>query len=357
MTGLRVGAVVRDRDVDVEFSVDEGTVTAILGPNGAGKSTILSVIAGLHRPDAGRVELNGRVLTDVESGVAVAPHKRGVALLAQQALLFPHMTAAANVAFAPRSSGASRRVASAAADRWLAAVDASALANRKPAQLSGGQAQRVAVARALAAEPALLLLDEPMAALDVSAAPALRTLLRRVLRTESRTAVLVTHDALDALALADRAVVLDGGRVVEQGEVRQLLARPRSAFAARIAGINLLSGTVVDGGVLTGGGVAVAGTVSEALTAGSRAVAIFGPGAVSVYAELPHGSPRNHFRVTIAEIENRGDLVRLRGEDEAGDPGLMADVTPAAAADLDLVPGSRVFFVVKARETALYPAE
>lgn len=342
-------AVVRERDVHVEFAVESGSVTAILGPNGAGKSTVLSVIAGLHRPNDGHVELDGRVLTDVESGVAIPPHERGVALLAQQALLFPHLTAAANVAFAPRSAGVGRRAAHAAAERWLAAVDASELADRRPAELSGGQAQRVAVARALAAEPALLLLDEPMAALDVSAAPALRTLLRRVLRTESRTAVLVTHDPLDALALADRVVVLDGGRVVEEGPVRRVLARPRSAFAARIAGINLVSGVVnADGTVQFAGGV-VHGAASEPLAPHSAAVATFSPAAVSVYADLPHGSPRNHIHVTITEIENRGDVIRLR----SAEPELMADITPAAAADLDLVPGSRVHFVVKATETAL----
>ncbi len=356
MTGLRAHAAVAGRGVDIEIDAAPGTVTAILGPNGAGKSTLLSVIAGLQRPDRGRVELDGRLLTDTERGLAVAPHKRGMALLAQEALLFPHMSAAANVAFAPRSTGRSRREAKDIAAHWLDAVDATALADRKPGELSGGQAQRVAVARALAAEPQLLLLDEPMASLDVSTAPALRSLLRRVLRTGQQTALLVTHDALDALALADRVVVVEGGRVVEEGEVRQVLSRPRSAFAARVAGINLCSGEIdADANLVTESGDVVYGASDEVLAPGVRAVAVFRPTAVAVYSELPHGSPRNHFPITVAEIENRGDLVRLRGEEDGHHAALMADVTPAAAADLDLTVGASVHFVVKATETSIYP--
>lgn len=356
MTGLRVHAVVADRGVDVEIDTASGTVTAILGPNGAGKSTLLSVVAGLQRPDRGRVELDGRLLTDTERGVAVAPHKRGMALLAQEALLFPHLSVAANVAFAPRSTGKSRRESKDIAAHWLEAVAATALADRKPGQLSGGQSQRVAVARALAAQPQLLLLDEPMAALDVATAPALRSLLRRVLRTGHRTGLLVTHDALDALALADRVIVVDGGRVVEEGEVRQVLSRPRSSFAARIAGINLCSGQIdAQTNLAMASGEIVYGTTEEALSPGARAVAVFSPAAVAVYTELPHGSPRNHFAVKVSEIENRGDLIRLRGEEDAHHAALMADVTPAAAADLDLTVGAMVHFVVKATETTIYP--
>ena len=136
------------------------------------------------------------------------------------------------------------------AQRWLQAVDAQDLADRRPAQLSGGQAQRVAVARALAAEPQVLLLDEPMSALDVTAAPALRRLLRHILRDDGRTALMVTHDLLDALAVADRVIIVEGGRIVESGPVRTVLTSPRSAFAARIAGVNLIAGVVTGPGTL-----------------------------------------------------------------------------------------------------------
>ena len=197
---------VAERDVDVAFDVAAGETLAVLGPNGSGKSTALDVTAGLVAPDSGRVELDGRVLTDVSAGVRVPPHARRTALLGQEPLLFPHLDALENVAFGPRSAGTPRAAARTSAQRWLDEVGVGDLAGRRPSQLSGGQAQRVAVARALAAEPSLLLLDEPLAALDVAVLPALRQTLRRVL--SDRTVVVVTHDPLDALLLADRVVVL-----------------------------------------------------------------------------------------------------------------------------------------------------
>jgi molybdate transport system ATP-binding protein len=205
----------------------------------------------------------------------------------------------------------------------------------------------VAVARALATEPRLLLLDEPMAALDVSVRPELRQTLRRVLA--DRTTVLVTHDVLDALLLADRVVVLDQGHVVEDGPAGDVLARPRSAFAARLAGLNLLTGVWRDGHVRTGDGLEVQGLVSgPAPTVGERVVAAFRPHAVAIYHRAPEGSPRNAFAVRVESLEPLGDLVRVR----AGE--LSADVTAAAVADLDLVPGVRVTFTVKATEVDVY---
>lgn len=358
MSGLELRARVAARGLDVELSVAPGEVVAILGPNGAGKSTLLAVAAGLLRPDGGRVVLDDRVLTDTAEDVAVPSHQRSVALLAQEALLFPHLTVRENVAFAPRSAGAGRREAYGVADRWLGEVDAADLAGRRPRQLSGGQAQRVAIARALAAGPRLLLLDEPMAALDVGVAPAVRALLRRVLRTGDRTAIIVTHDVLDAISLADRVVVLDAGRVVEEGTVERVLARPRSAFAARIAGINLVAGKVRSGVLDTVAG-AVHGMVEDGCDDGEAAVAVFGPTAVAVHRVQPEGSPRNVFRVRIAGIEGlgrHGHAIRVRAADHPdGSAGLVADVTAAAVAQLDLAPGDDVWFAVKATEVAVYP--
>lgn len=354
---LRVRATVDVRGFDLELEVDAGSVVAVLGPNGAGKSTLLGIVAGLIRPDTGRVELGGRVLTDIAERTAESrtaesrttpPHRRSVSLLAQQALLFPHMSVLDNVAFAPRSAGMGRRASRDRATTWLEAVDAVALADRRPHQLSGGQAQRVAIARALAADPELLLLDEPMAALDVSTAPALRSLLRTVLRESGRTALMVTHDPLDVLALADRAVVIDGGRIVEDGSVRDVLTRPRSAFAARIAGTNLVHGTLTDTGVDTEIGV-VHGVCDDDCEPGAEGAAVFPPSAVAVYTDVPHGSPRNVLRVTVAELEARGATVRVRSAS-----GLAAEITTAAAADLRLEPGATVWFVVKATEVLVH---
>ena len=354
--GLAATAVVRRPGftLDVALTVAPGDVLAVLGPNGAGKSTLLDVLAGLLRPDAGGVRLGDRTLTG--PGVHVPPHRRGVGLLAQQPLLFPHLSVLANVAFGPRAQGTSRRAAVSRARELLAAVDASPLADRRPGQLSGGQQQRVALARALAAGPDLLLLDEPLAALDVDTMPAMRALLRRTIRDSGRTAVLVTHAALDALVLADRVVVLVAGRVVEEGATREVLARPRSPFAARIAGLDLVPGVACPDGLKTGDGFVITGH-AEGTATGEPAVAVFPPAAVAVFADRPHGSPRNVVPVRLAAVEPHGDLVRLRA---AGGPdwaeGLAADVTPAALVDLPAEPGAELWFAVKATEVAIHPA-
>ncbi len=348
---FELSCLVSARDVDLALDVAAGETLAVLGPNGSGKSTALAVVAGLVTPDAGRVVLEGRVLTDVgpgRPGVRVAPHARRTALLGQEPLLFPHLDALENVAFGPRSTGTPRAAARRGAQRWLDEVGVGELAGRRPAQLSGGQAQRVAVARALAAEPALLLLDEPLAALDVAVLPALRQTLRRVLA--DRTAIVVTHDPLDALLLADRVVVLSDGRVVERGTSAEVLSRPRSPFAARLAGLNLVAGTWRDGCVETADGLRVHGLVEgDPPAAGEGAIATFRPAAVAVYRDAVAGSPRNAFDVTITEIEPLADLIRVH----AGP--LHADVTVQAAAELDLEAGVVVTFSVKATEVAVYP--
>ena len=273
------------------------------------------MVAGLVRPDRGRVVLDGRELTVAgrRDPVQVPPHARRTALLGQEPLLFPHLTRLDNVAFGARNRGVSRRDSRdrrpAVARRGRRGRAGRAVG---PAQLSGGQAQRVAVARALAAEPQLLLLDEPMAALDVDVAPAMRQTLRRVLA--DRTVMLVTHDALDALLLADRVVVLEAGRVVEEGPTSEVLSRPRSPFAARLAGLNLVAGTWSGSEVRSAGGDAVHGLTADPVpAAGDRVVATFRPHAVAVYREPVEGSPRNSFAVTVTGLEPLGDLVRVRG--------------------------------------------
>jgi len=345
--------------LNVELAVDPGEVLAILGPNGAGKSTLLGVLAGLLRPERGRVQLGGRLLTDTATGVQVPTYQRRVGLLAQQALLFPHLSAAANVAFGPRCAGVDRREADRTARRWLSEVDVAELADRKPSQLSGGQAQRVALARALAGEPDLLLLDEPLSALDVNSGPAMRALLRRVVRDAGRTTILITHHVLDALVLADRVLVMTDGLVVEQGPTRDVLARPRSAFAARVAGLNLISGTACAGGLRTPDGTLVSGQQSEQPAADVPAVAVFSPSAVAVFINRPGGSPRNAVEVVLAALEPRGDVVRLRAVASPGRPewidGLAADVTPAAMVDLAVEPGASLWFAVKATEVMIHP--
>ena len=369
MSELQLRAVVAERDLNVEFSVSAGEVLAVLGPNGAGKSTALHVIAGLVRPDAGVVRLGDRVLTDTTAGVNVATHDRRVGLLLQDPLLFPHMSVAANVAFGPHSRQKGSRVfrspranKKATALHWLREVDAERFADRKPRQLSGGQAQRVAIARALAAEPDVLLLDEPLTGLDVAAAAGIRAVLRNVVTRTGCAVILITHDLLDVFTLADRVLVLESGRISEIGPVAHVLTAPRSHFGARIAGINLVNGTIGPDGTLDARSsvhwhATPAREPGDRPAPGHNAVAVFPPTAVAVYRDRPHGSPRNTVEVTVAELDIRGSAVLVRGHEQPdGAPGLAAEITVDAATELRLAPGERVWFSVKAHEVALFPA-
>lgn len=340
-------------ELSASFEVPRGSVLAVLGPNGSGKSTLLGCLAGLVAPERATVTLGDRVLDG--RGRAVPPHRRGVGLLAQEALLFPHLSVTENVAFAPRCLGISRTQARATALDWLREVDAVELARRKPHQLSGGQAQRVAIARALAGRPRLLLLDEPLAALDVDAAPAIRALLRRVLRDRAHdmATVLVTHDPLDALTLSDHVLVLSAGRIVERGPTREVLAAPRTAFTARIAGLNLVAGTATDDGVRTPAGRLLTGVPAAEVVAGEPAVAVFTPGSVAVHpsGSAVSGSPRNVMDAVVSALEPHGPVVRVRTEE-----GVSADLTPSSVAELGLEPGLPVRLVVKAAAVTIHPA-
>jgi molybdate transport system ATP-binding protein len=342
-------------ELSVEFHVPAGSVLAILGPNGSGKSSILGSLSGLLSPRRARIRLADRVLHD--DSVDLPAHDRAIGLLSQDPLLFPHLSALDNVGFAPRSRGATRQRSREIARKWLTEVDALELADRKPSQLSGGQAQRVAVARALAGEPDLLLLDEPFAALDVDSAPAIRGLLRRVLRAQSeRSTVLVTHDPLDALALADHVLVLANGQVVEYGPTREVLSAPRTAFTARIAGLNLITGVAAEAGLRTPDGLLIAGIPADDVVLDEAAVAVFAPSAVAVYTEGHPGSPRNTADAVVSSLEPHGPVIRLRASGEGWANGLTADLTPGAVAELGLEPGTPITLSIKATSVAVHPA-
>jgi len=340
---FQVEARVAERGFDVSLDVAEGETLAVLGPNGAGKSTLLSILAGLLRPDSGRAGLAGETLFDLSRRHWLPPHQRGISLLAQEPLLFPHLSALENVAFGPRSAGRSRAEARASARRWLSAVEAAELWDSRPAQLSGGQAQRVAIARALAPEPRLLLLDEPLAALDVAVAPTLRRMLRTVLA--DRTAIIVTHEVLDALTLADRVVVLGDGVIVEQGATAEVLQRPRHPFTAGLAGLNLLCGVRTATGLRMAHGGEVTGSGTGAI--GVPAAAAARPSAICVQLAKTVGP--NTFPVTVEDLEPRGDSVRVRSA------SMVADISPGRVAALGLTPGLRVWFTVPESEVTIYP--
>lgn len=298
---LRAHVVVRRRDFDVDIALDvaPGETVAVMGRSGAGKSTLLDAIAGLTPLDGGEITLDERVL-DRAPRVRTAPMHRGIVLLGQDARLFPHLTARENVAFGPRAAGISASVARSSADDWLARVGLPGAGGRRPAQLSGGEQQRVAVARALAAAPRVVLLDEPLVALDAVTASEIRAMLRE--RLGGVTTIAVTHDAVDAAALADRLVVVERGSVTQEGPVREVLAAPATEVAAKIAGLERVVG-VARGGAFAREGLRLESTDAASLTAaahdGASLAAVFraadvrlgsgSPGVVSRLEPTPAG--------------------------------------------------------------------
>jgi molybdate transport system ATP-binding protein len=336
--------------LELELTADDDEVVAILGPNGAGKTTALRILAGLRSVDAGHVRLDGTELDDPASGVFVVPERRSVGIVFQDYLLFPYLTALENVAFGLRSRGTRKATARKTAREWLERVGLSEHADTKPSALSGGQAQRVALARALATEPRLLLLDEPLAALDVSARGEIRRELRRHLRAFAGIRLLVTHDPVDAATLADRLVVIEDGVVSQSGTFDEISAHPRSPYVAELVGLNLFLGTARDGTVAigTGGELAIADTGVS-----GEVFAVVSPRAVAVYVDEPIGSPRNRWAGTVTDVDVVADRVRIRID---GVVPLVAEVTRSAVADLGLQPGQRVWSSVKATEIDVYAA-
>lgn len=345
---VRVRASVAARGLELDVTVPAGETLAVVGPNGAGKSSLVQLVAGGLLPDAGTVTLGEGVLAGPRGHVPT--HRRRVAHVEQRSLLFPHLSVLDNVAFGPRSAGATAAAARSRAETELAAVGCAELAQRRPAHLSGGQAQRVALARALAIDPAVVLLDEPFAALDAAVTPELRRVLRDRLR--GITTVLVTHDFLDVVALATRVVELGDGKVVAAGAVDDLCQRPTSAFLAGFVGVNLMHGTAHDGALRLADGSLLAG-VGDRLPAGP-ARAVFQPSAVSLFATAPHGSPRNELPAVVVRVEDRWPVQRVVLE-VAGQQ-LAADLTPESVRELGLAPGDRVVAVIKATQVALHPS-
>jgi molybdate transport system ATP-binding protein len=338
-----------DLALDVELRVDDDQVVAVLGPNGAGKTTMLAALAGLLPIEQGRVSLDGELLEDPAVGVRVPPEGRRTGVVFQDQLLFPHLSALDNVAFGLRARGGRRRDARREAHRLLERVGAVDVADRRPGELSGGQAQRVALARALVGDPRLLLLDEPLAAVDVVGRPALRREIGRQLRDARGPRVLVTHDPVDAMCLASRLVILEGGRVTQQGSPEDVRRRPRSRYAADLVGVNLFRGRAADGVVDLGGGITL---VASGAPAGD-VFAVIHPHAVALHRQPPEGTPRNVWRGSAGAVDLLGDRARV---EVLGPLPLVAEVTPASVGELRLSEGGDLWATVKATEVVVYPA-
>jgi molybdate transport system ATP-binding protein len=337
--------------LDVDLSIRAGQTVAVVGPNGAGKTTLLRALAGLRALTRGRIDLDGTVYDDPDAGVYVPPERRPVGVMFQDNLLFPHLSAVDNVAFGLRARGMSRRDARQRAEDWLQRVGLDGRAYARPRELSGGQAQRVALARALALDPAMLLLDEPLAALDATTRNDVRRDLRRHLTTFTGVRLVITHDPVDAAVLADHVIVLDEGRIAQTGSPADITQRPRTQWVAELTGTNLFAGTADAGGeiVLDGGGAIV---VADPQSPG-RVFAVVHPRAVSIYRARPEGSARNTWEGRVATVEPVGDRYRINID---AVPPVVAEVTAAAVRDIGLAEGVSVWVAIKATEVEVYPA-
>jgi len=337
--------------IEASFEAADGETIAILGPNGAGKSTLVDSLAGLLRPAGGRVVLGGRALDD--GVVHVAASDRPIGVVFQRLLLLPHLSALENVAFPLRARGARADAARRDARSALERVGAGELADAKPARLSGGEAQRVALARALVGEPRLLLLDEPLSALDVTSRTTIRALLRRELAAFGGIAIVVTHDPVDAMTLAERLVIVEDGRVTQTGSPEEIREAPRTPYAADLVGVNLFAGALedaTDGTALIRTADGVVASVPPAgfdRRAGQQVLGLLRPADVSLHLDRPEGSARNVFEGSVRFVTVEDDRVRVG---VASSPPLVAEVTSASLRAMGIREGVRVWASFKALE-------
>jgi len=345
---LRGTTRVGDFLVDIDLTVERRETVALVGPNGAGKSTVISTIAGLESLESGQLSVDGTPWDEPAAGVFVRPEVRRVGLVFQRYRLFEHLTALENVAFGLRASGTTRRDARAAAADQLHALALGDVGERRPASLSGGEAQRVALARALVLQPSVLLLDEPMAALDASIRGVLRRDLRRWIGEVDGHRLIVTHDPVDAHALADRVVVLEAGRVTQRGTLSELAAAPRSNYVADLVGTNIVRGELSGGSVATATGTTLSIGAHEAQD--GPVIATIRPAAVALHRHQPEGSPRNVWSTTIDTVDVSHGRVRVR----VGAPlALAVELTSGGFDSLEAEPGDEVWASIKASEIAV----
>lgn len=338
--------------LDVTFDVGEGETVVLVGPNGAGKSSCIGIVTGLFRPDSGTIAMSGETWFDAGAGIDLPPRDRRVGLVHQDYALFPHLTVAGNIAYGPRARGADREGALRSARQWLERLGIESLSERRVSEISGGQRQRVALARALASGARVLLLDEPFGSLDVSARAQIRGELRDFLRAVRLPALVVTQDAADALALADRIAVLENGILTQTGTRGELLSRPGTRFVADLFGLNYVRAELEAGSGLreAHAGSAVFHVLSS--EAGGAVSLAFPPSVVALSAGPPGGSSQNSLQGAVIEVLPLSDRMRV-----VLDCGVIvaADVTHEAAAALGIAPGRTIWASVKATAIRVYP--
>jgi len=338
--------------LELALDAPAGQTVALVGPNGSGKSTLVEALAGLLPIDSGEITLDGAVLERPDDGIRVRPQQRPVGVLFQGLWLFPQLSVQDNVAYGPMATGTPRHAARAAVQQLLERLDLVALAQRRPAELSGGEAQRVALARALALRPRLLLLDEPLSALDIEARPRMRALLQELLAEFPGPRLLITHEPLEALLLADHVVVLEQGRVVQAGTTEELRRRPQTRYAAMLSGVNLLSGRLEadgSGWLLHTGGLALR-VLPNQPAPGAALHATVHPAAVRLLEPDTPAGDGTSWTTIVESVELHGDRVRVR---LAEPPGFVAE--PELENARRFGPGTRVRAWVPAKALCVYP--
>jgi len=354
MLSVQVEKSLREFDLALAFEVRPAETLVIIGPSGCGKTTTLNLIAGLLRPDRGRIALGDNVLFDHAGNTDVLAERRHVGYVFQDFALFPHLTIHDNVAYGLRA----RRVASTEVRRrvreTLDLLGIAHLERHLPSALSGGERQRVALARAIACDAQILLLDEPLGSLDAQTRNRVRGELKDLLRLVSRIAIMVTHDYIDALTFGDQICVMDKGRLLQAGDRRQLLHHPKSRFVAELTGVNFYEGTIAagrpDGMAEIWVGDSCLYAASNGPGMGDTLLAFF-PSDVMIARERGTVSARNVFRSRIQQIIHMGDKVRLSLN---GSVAMCAEITAAALEELDLKEGDDVFASVKATAVRTY---
>jgi molybdate transport system ATP-binding protein len=346
-----------DLRIHADLHADDGETVALLGPNGAGKSTVVDCVAGLLEPDEGRIALDGEAWVDVVSERWTPAEHRSIGVVFQNGLLFPHLSATENVAFPLRSRGEDRAAARRRATELMTRLGfPAARAEARPNELSGGEAQRVALARALIHEPRVLLLDEPTASLDVRARSELRPLIRSILEGFDGARVLITHDPVEAMTVADRIVVMERGEITQRGTPEELRNAPRTPYVADLVGVNLFAGRLepLDEGagrlVTAAGDVVVPWPADVPRVSVDGVLGVLRPSDVVVHTAEPEGSARNVVRGRIAEIAIEGERARVC---LAGTPPVVAEITLGSVARLGLREGAIVWASFKAVEIAL----
>ncbi|NIM05983.1 MAG: ATP-binding cassette domain-containing protein [Armatimonadetes bacterium] len=336
----------REFNLSVAFEAEAGETLVIIGPSGCGKTTTLNIISGLLRPDKGRVVLDDRTLFDSSAEIDVPVDKRAIGYVFQDFALFPHLSVTDNVAYGLSCRKMSKQQTAERVDWALEMVGLKEMAHRKPPLLSGGEKQRVALARAIALDSPLLLLDEPLGALDAQTRQSVRGELRAVLKKVKRMTIMVTHDHVDALTFGDKICVLDKGEIIQFGDKHELLVRPRCKFVAELTGANFFEGTISS---LRHHGLAAVRVGDSTLYVATEEMGdtllSFYPSDVTLGLNPPTGSAVNVFESRVSEIVHFGDRVRVSLNSSLP---MVAEITADSLTALNLREGSRVFASLKA---------